>query len=258
MLTFAFCGCFSGSGVSSEDEDNLPQLVIGIDAEYEPYSYIDESGNYAGLDIELAKEACRRMNIKPVFKAIKWNYKDTYLAEGMIDCVWSCFSMNGREDEYNWVGPYMYSRQVVAVGIDSDIKDFEDLRGKTVAVMSSTKPESVFLKKEYDDVPEVANVYSMEDMQLVFSALQLGYVDAAAGHETVMRQYMETTPGDYRLLDEDLLSARVGVAFEKDEDTQTAAKLTAVLDDMKKDGTLEKTLGEYGIEEKNNVGGEIQ
>jgi polar amino acid transport system substrate-binding protein len=73
-----------------------------------------------------------------------------------------------------------------------------------------------------------------------------------------MRQYMETTPGDYRLLDEDLLSARVGVAFEKDEDTQTAAKLTAVLDDMKKDGTLEKTLGEYGIAAKNNVGGEMQ
>jgi polar amino acid transport system substrate-binding protein len=144
------------------------------------------------------------------------------------------------------------------VSADSDIQSLEDLRGKTVAVMSSTKPESIFLKKENKNVPDIGNVYSMEDMQFVFSALQLGYVEAAAGHETVMRQYMETTPGEYRMLDKDLLSARVGIAFEKGHDTQTSEELAGVLEDMEKDGTLEKTLEKYGIATKNTDGGVIQ
>ena len=32
-----------------------------------------------------------------------------------IDCLWGCFSMDGRENDYKWAGPYMVSRQVVAV-----------------------------------------------------------------------------------------------------------------------------------------------
>jgi polar amino acid transport system substrate-binding protein len=256
MLSLCLCSC-SQTGADDVSE-GLPPFKIGIDASYEPYSYIGENGDYAGLDIELAREACRRMGREPVFDAIKWNNKDTYLEDGTVDCIWSCFSMNGREDNYDWVGPYMYSRQVVAVCSDSDIKTLADLDGKAIAVMSSTKPEDIFLNPDSENIPDVASIYSMEDMNLVFSALQQGYVDAAAGHETVMRQYMETTAGEYRLLDEDLLSARVGVAFDKGKNADIYAELSSVMDDMRADGTLEKILEQYGIAIKTTNGGETE
>ncbi len=254
----ALCGCSSQKSVVNGTSEKLPQLKIGIDSNYEPFSYIDESGNYAGLDIELAKEACSRMNREPVFYSIKWDYKDSYLEDGSIDCVWSCFSMNGREDDYTWVGPYMYSRQVVAVRSDSSIKTFSDLAGKVVAVMSSTKPESIFLENKDSRLPSVKNVYSMENMNLVFSALQLGYADAAAGHETVVRQYIDTTPGEYRLLDESLLSASIGIAFGKDRNNDISNELSRVLTEMENDGTLGNILEEYGVSAKSADGGEIQ
>ena len=53
--------------------------------------------------------------------------------------------MDGREEEYQWAGPYLYSRQVVAVRSDSDIYTLQDLAGKVVAVQSTTKPEELFL-----------------------------------------------------------------------------------------------------------------
>lgn len=40
---------------------------------------------------------------------------------GEIDCIWGCFSMDGREQDYQWAGPYMVSRQVIAVNAKSDI-----------------------------------------------------------------------------------------------------------------------------------------
>jgi polar amino acid transport system substrate-binding protein len=257
IIAVLLCGC-SRQTNNSEEEEQLPTLKIGIDANYEPYSYVDENGNYAGLDIELAKEACARMGQKPIFNAIKWDNKDSYLENGSIDCIWSCFSMNGREDDYNWVGPYMYSRQMVVVRSDSSIEKLLDLTDKSVAVQSSTKPESIFLNRDGENIPKVKDVYCMENMDLVFATLQSGYVDAVAGHETVMRQYMETTSGSYRLLEEDLLSVEVGVAFEKGQNGEVSEKLTQVLQTMKEDGTLETILKNYGISAESVDGGKVQ
>jgi polar amino acid transport system substrate-binding protein len=257
MAAGLMCGCSRDTDNLGESSAQLPELNIGIDANYEPYSYIDENGTYAGLDIELAKEACARMGRKPVFDAIKWDNKDTYLKEGRIDCIWSCFSMNGREDDYDWVGPYMYSRQMVVVPDDSPIETLLDLTDCSVAVISSTKPESIFLDRDSESVPVVKDVYCMENMDLVFAALRSDYVDAAAGHETVLRQYMETTSGSYRLLEEALLSVEVGIAFEKDCNTDVAEELNQTLQEMKDDGTLERILENYGVSAEIPDGGDL-
>ena len=89
-------------------------LVIGSD-NYEPYNYIDESGENVGIDVDIAKEACRRLGITPVFKQITWDRKDSFLDSNEIDCLWGSFTMSGRTDDYRWAGPYMYSRQVIVV-----------------------------------------------------------------------------------------------------------------------------------------------
>jgi polar amino acid transport system substrate-binding protein len=250
---YSIYGCSTTTGGEGEE---LPKLVIGIDDSYEPYTYIDDNGEYVGLDVELAKEACQRMGREADFVAIKWDNKNNYLTNGSIDCIWSCFSMNGRESDYTWVGPYMYSRQMVAVTSGSDIEKISDLNGKNVAVMSSTKPESIFLERESEDIPEVKELYSMEDMEYVFTALQYGYVDAVAGHEIAMREYMESIAGDYRLLDEELQEVEVGVAFDKENPSEAAKELDQALSEMKEDGTLGQILEKYGISADYVNGGE--
>ena len=62
------------------------------------------------------------------------------LEKGEIDCVAGCFTMTGRENQYNWAGPYMKSRQVVAVNPSSDITSLADLEGKVVAVHGNYAP----------------------------------------------------------------------------------------------------------------------
>lgn len=55
------------------------------------------------------------MGYQAVFTTIDWEQKKTLLDSGEIDCIWGCFSMDGREQDYQWAGPYMVSRQVIAV-----------------------------------------------------------------------------------------------------------------------------------------------
>ena len=34
-------------------------FTVGFDAEYPPYGYMDENGEYTGFDLELAEEVCK-------------------------------------------------------------------------------------------------------------------------------------------------------------------------------------------------------
>ena len=144
----SFYGCGKKERSDSpNNETELPEIVIGSD-NYPPYNYVDTDGNATGIDVELATEAFKRMGYKARFIYIDWEDKKNLLADRTIDCAWGSFSMDGREDEYRWAGPYMVSHQVVAVDAKSSIYHLSDLKDKIIAVQSTTKPEMIFLKQE--------------------------------------------------------------------------------------------------------------
>lgn len=242
------------TGCVQKQKEELPKLFIGCD-NYTPFSFLDQEGEADGVDVKLATEACARMGYEPVFLRIDWGEKDTWLKEGKIDCIWSCFPMNDREDAYLWVGPYMYSRQVVAVKSDSEIEKLGDLEGKRVAVQEDTTAERVLLERNDNRIPQVGRVYSLAWTEEAFAALQKSYVDACAGHEATLQENIEKAGEDYRILEEDLIRTDLGVAFSKTDERGIDQNLKKVLDEMLSDGTTEKILKEYGIDTDRALGG---
>lgn len=235
----ALCGC----GARQPDTP-LPKLLIGSDT-YPPYVYMDDNGDITGLDVELAREAFRRMGYEAEFTSIDWERKKALVDTGEIDCIWGCFSMNGREEDYRWAGPYMVSRQVVAVNRHSDIQAIEDLAGRSIAVQATTKPEELFLTRPTDDIPEVKAVFSLEDRSVQYAALESGYVDAIAAHEEAITQYMEDYGADFRFLDPPLLTTGIGVAFSNNDTRGLAEELTKTLAEMRQDGTMLAIMSKY-------------
>ena len=235
----ALCGC----GARQPDTP-LPKLLIGSDT-YPPYIYMDNNGDITGLDVELAREAFRRMGYEAEFTSIDWERKKALVDAGEIDCIWGCFSMNGREEDYRWAGPYMVSRQVVAVNRHSDIQAIEDLAGRSIAVQATTKPEELFLTRPTDDIPEVKAVFSLEDRSVQYAALESGYVDAIAAHEEAITQYMEDYGADFRFLDPPLLTTGIGVAFSDNDTRGLAEELTKTLAEMRQDGTMLAIVSKY-------------
>lgn len=254
VTSFVMAGIFILGGCSRQDTGEMPQLVIGSD-EYRPYNYTDEEGEFAGIDVELAQEACRRMGYEPIFKHIDWNRRDEYLAEGEVDCLWSCYPMN-KDEEYEWVGPYMYSRQVVAVLEDSPIYTLGDLVGKNVAVRVGSQAEDIFLKKTDKNIPQVKNVYSLNDVDEIITALRNDYADACAGYGATVTVLLNNAGVSYRLLEEDLSRAELGIAFPKDSDPALRTKLEETLEEMHTDGTMGDILKSYGLDVKKALGEE--
>ena len=212
---------------------------------FPPFAYIGSAGAPAGIDIDLATEAFDRMGYRAEFRFIDWTAKAELLADGDIDCLWCCFSMNGREENYRWAGPYMRSRQVVAVDADSGIRSLSDLAGKTIAVQSTGKPEEIFLSGSDPRIPQTVEVFSTEDRSVQYAMLACGYVDAIAAHETAILQYMKDNSVEFRILEEPLLVTGLGIAFAKNDSRRLDTQLNAVLAQMRTDGTLEQILGKY-------------
>lgn len=231
------------SGCRTAQQEPLPQLIIGCDI-YRPYCYIDEDGDMAGLNIEVAEEVCLRMGYEPVFRQIEWSERDALLESGSVDCLWSCIAIDGQEERYAWV-PYMMSRQVVAVLDDSPIYRLGDLEGKSVAVRVSTNAEKIFLEPQESGVPSVENVYCLTDMTDVVTALRNHYADACAGYAAAVREQLENSGVQYRLLEEDLSQAKLGVAFSRDGDPDLRGALGTALEEMRTDGTMKDILGKY-------------
>lgn len=153
--------------------------------------------------------------------------------------------MDGRENEYRWAGPYMVSRQVVAVDMESDIYSLGDLEGKTIAVQTTTRPEKIFLNKTDERIPAIRSLIALQKRELIYPFLSKGYADALAAHETAICQYMKDYNIEFRILDEPLETVGLGVAFDKNDDRGIERQLTEVLNQMRNDGTEKKIISRY-------------
>ena len=237
-------GGLTACGGTDAKNSDLPQILIGSDT-YPPYIYLNNDGTPAGIDVEIATEAFRRMGYAARFEVIDWEQKTALVESGAIDCIWGCFSMQGRETLYRWAGPYMVSRQVVAVNADSSIQSLSDLAGKTVMVQSTSKPEGIFLSGSDPRIPQTVEVFSIEDRSVQYAMLACGYVDAIAAHETAILQYMKDNNAVFRILEEPLLVTGLGVAFAKNDSRGLDHQLNDAFAQMREDGTLERIVGKY-------------
>ncbi len=244
LAASAALGGLTACGGTDAKNSDLPQILIGSDT-YPPYIYLNNDGTPAGIDVEIATEAFRRMGYAARFEVIDWEQKTALVESGAIDCIWGCFSMQGRETLYRWAGPYMVSRQVVAVNADSSIQSLSDLAGKTVMVQSTSKPEGIFLSDSDPRIPQTVEVFSIEDRSVQYAMLACGYVDAIAAHETAILQYMKDNNAVFRILEEPLLVTGLGVAFAKNDSRGLDLQLNDTFAQMREDGTLERIVGKY-------------
>lgn len=253
LLGFGLVGCMT----ATENAQAKPELVIGGTL-CEPYFYKNVRGEYVGIDVEIARQACERAGYEPVFVEIEIGERFSDLENGKVDCLWSALTMDGREDDFLWAGPYLYAQRVAVVHADSEYNTLADLEDKRVSVQAGSTSEGIIVAGLNPNFPRLRQLTVLGEVGEVFAALRKGYVDAAAGMEGALQIYMEEYPGEYRCLNMSLRSEAMGVAFRKDADTQLVQKLDQALKEMLDDGTTATIIEQYGLDvEKNVYGGQI-
>ncbi len=238
-------GC---AGKSSSDKE-IEKFTVGFDAEFPPYGYQDENGEYVGFDLDLAAEVCKRNDWELVKQPIDWNSKDMELNSGTISCIWNGFTMNGREDDYAWTEPYVDNSQVFVVKEDSGIATFDDLAGKSVATQTDSSAEAALKEDENKTLTDsFKELVAVSDYNTAFMNLDSNAVEAIAMDIGVAKYQMESRDGNYVILDTVLSAEQYAVGFAKDN-TNLRDKVQKTLDEMREDGTFAKIAEEWDLTE---------
>ncbi len=235
-------GC-SSSGSSGNT------FTVGFDAEYPPYGYMDENGDYTGFDLELAQAVCDLEGWTLVKQPINWDNKDNELNSGAIDCIWNGFTIDGREDDYTWSVPYVDNSQVIVVAKSSGITTFADLSDKTVGVQAASAALEVLQDEEQQKAlaDTFKTLQEFGDYNTAFTELQAGSVDAIA-MDIGVAQYQIASRGndEFIILDEHLNSEQYGVGFKLGNE-ELRDKINADLKTLKANGTFDSLADKYEL-----------
>ena len=194
-------------------------LTVGFDAQYPPFGYKDDNGEYVGFDLDLAQEVCDNLGWELVKKPINWDSKDMELNSGSIDCIWNGFTMNGREDDYTFSDPYVDNSQVIVVAEDSGIDKLTDLAGKTVGVQAASAALDLLQSEDEGGQKALADTFGslneFADYNTAFTELQAGALDALAIDVGVAKYQLNSRGEGFKILDETLNTEQYAIGFKK-------------------------------------------
>ena len=236
---------------AASTEGERTTFTVGFDAEYPPYGYMDENGEYTGFDLELAQAVCDLKGWELVKTPINWDSKDMELNSGSIDCIWNGFTIDGREDDYTWSEPYINNSQVIVTAEDSGINALSDLAGKIVGVQAASAALDVLNSDDHKDLTaSFGQLQEFGDYNNAFVELKAGAIDAIAMDIGVAQyQIAQREEGKFVMLqgeDNKLAVEQYAVGFLKGND-ELRDTVQKTLDEMAADGTFAQIAEKWGL-----------
>lgn len=237
-----------GAKETASAEAGRKTFTVGFDAEFPPYGYMDESGEYVGFDLDLAEEVCKRQGWELKKQPIDWAAKDMELSSGTIDCIWNGFTMNGREDQYTFSVPYINNKQVFVVTADSGITAKADLAGKVVGVQKESSALAALEDEEnqanLDLAASFSDLIQYADYNTAFMDLESGAIQALAVDIGVASYQLSQRNGAFVILEEELSSEQYAIGFLKGNE-ELKNTVEATLKEMAEDGTFDTIVEKY-------------
>lgn len=235
------------------------ELVVATNASWPPQSFLDDSHQLAGFDIDVAREIGKRLGAEVRFETPDWATMTGGRWAGRYDVgVGSVTPTKARAQAIDFAGIYYFSPYVYVVHKDSTAQTVADLNGKKIGVETATTSEDFInrvLEIDAPDMPpieyrlEPGTVLTYADSMLPFDDLRLGdgvRVDAViAPEQTAMNAIENGYP--VRMLEGEHAFREPLVVIAEKGDPEWTARLGEIIAGMKADGTLsELTTKWYG------------
>ena len=236
----------SAAETAASDLDYIKEkgkMVIGYTV-YEPMNYTDADGNFTGFDTELVTAVCEKLGVEPEFVEINWDTKVVEMDAKSIDCIWNGMTLTD-DIMANTATTKAYAKnaQVVVVKDGTDYSSTADLVGKTVVAEAGSAGEAAI---EGDENLAQADYVSKSVQTDCLMEVAAGTADAAVLDLTLANAMIGegTDYASLKIVDE-LNAEEYGVAFRKDSDA--AAAVDAVFDELKADGTMQALADKYDL-----------
>jgi polar amino acid transport system substrate-binding protein len=215
------------------------KLVLGLDDSFPPMGFRNDDNQIVGYDIDLAREAARRLGVQLVPQAIDWNAKEQELNTGKIDCIWNGFTITDeRKKAMAFTKPYLRNAQVVVVKKGSGYSTLASLKGKKVGLQAGSSAAGA-LEAAKDFRASLKQVVEFKDNLTALMDLDVRGVDAVVMDLILANDNIKRSGKPYVVLKETLAPEVFGVGFRKN-DLALRDAVQGALEAMAADGTLAK------------------
>lgn len=164
-------------------------IIVGVDADVFPMSYINSAGSYDGFDVAVVRAVCERLGWDVRFQSIETKNAYAELSSGNIDVAWGGLALEADTSKYTVSEPYMTSSIVLVTRSGSGIGSVARLRHATLVIDA----DAMFMELLESD-PKLMNKLDQitrvtGGMPACFNAMNDGSADATIAYGVAVRYY---------------------------------------------------------------------
>ena len=146
----------SGSGAVYRTLDDIKasgKLVIGVFSDKNPFGYVDENGEYAGYDVELANRLGKELGVEVEFVSTEAASRVEFLQTGKVDIILANFTVTPeRAEQVDFADPYMNVALGVVSHNDRVIKSLDEIGADDQVIVITGTTAETYLTKNYPNI----------------------------------------------------------------------------------------------------------
>ncbi len=243
VLLLLLAGCTTTP--SPETQIEKPLYIVGIDAEYPPYSYIEPDGTPMGFDVESIIWIGEQKGFDVKIQPMAWDGIIPALQAGKIDMVYSGMTITDeRKEMVNFSDPYYKVNQSVVIYEDSG-KTFDEFMAGSLKIGAQRGTTGAFWVEDHlieTGLMPAENLVTYDNFPIVVQDLQNKRLDAIIYDTTPMHEAIAGKP--LIEIGEIDTGEEIGVAIRK-EDTELLATINDGLSQLKTDPYWETLKEKY-------------
>ncbi len=244
-MIFCFASCTATKDSQSGTAATAKKYVIATDKGFSPFEFQDANGNIVGIDMDILAAIAKDQNFEYDLQYIGWDAAIAACQAGQADGMIAGASITDKRKASGWIfsDGYYDATQGMAVAKDSDIKGFEDLRGKKVAVKNGTMSNQYAdsIKDQYGF--EVVTVSTSPDM---YQAVIGGQVQACFDDTPILKYSIKTGDLDMKYIDgTENKPAQYGMAIFSSDKQELIDTFNKGLENIKANGEYDKIIAKY-------------
>lgn len=240
LAVLAAATCFAGCGKSKETTEAKKQLVMGTNASFPPYEFVDDNNNIVGIDAEIAKALADKLGMELTIKDMEFDSLIPAVKGGSIDVVLAGMTVTDeRKESVNFSDSYATGIQSIIVKDSSEIKNADQLKNaKKIGVQTGTTGD-IYCTDDFgkDKVNQYANG------SLAVAALKNDQVDAVVIDNEPAKNYVKANTG-LKILDTEYAVEDYAIAVSKDNQ-QLLDDINKALKELTDSGKIKEIVDKY-------------
>ncbi|MGN0242604.1 MAG: basic amino acid ABC transporter substrate-binding protein [Lachnospiraceae bacterium] len=254
MLTVVMLACGCGGAATTEQDGEqqvtgqesstleADKLIVGTNAEFPPFEYVDDNGEFDGFDIAVMKEVGERLGKETVISNMEFKSLIGSMESGALDVIAAGMTVTDeRKQSVDFSDSYYTSNQYIIVQKDSDITGIEQLNGKKLAVQEGTTGDFV-ASGEYGTIADAEVKRFKKGVDAVME-LKNGAVDAVIIDANPAKEFVKAND-DLKLIEDHSSEEEYAFAVQKGNQ-ELLDQINETLAEMKEDGTFDALIEQY-------------